>query len=102
MHEALLTYVFRAIEVLVLALGSMVWWQVRNADRLLENVATDLRLIREQQVKVDTLVGVMQREMVDLRVQMDRIGTRLSDVETRATSLGERINSATGHASSGH
>ncbi|MEP7218329.1 MAG: hypothetical protein ABI876_05405, partial [Bacteroidota bacterium] len=84
-------------ELLVLALGSMIWWQVRNSDRLLEQVAAELGKIREQQVKVDTLVTVIQRELVDVRLQIDRVGSRLADVETRVTALGARINAGTGH-----
>ncbi len=96
-EEFVLTYVFRVIELLLLALGTMIWWQVRTSDRLLEKVADEIGAIREQQVRADTLVGVMQRELVDLRVQMDRVSTRLTDVELRVNAVGERLHASHDH-----
>jgi hypothetical protein len=98
-NEFILTYVFRAIELLLLALGSVIWWQVRTSDRRLERVADEIGAIREQQVRADVLVGVMQREMGDLRVQMDRVSTRLTDMETRVHALGEKLHAGTDHRS---
>jgi hypothetical protein len=97
MDENIVTYVFRAIELLLLALGSMIWWHVRNSDRLLEKVADVIGTIREQQVKVDTLVGVIQRELGDLRTQADRVNERLADLESRVTGIGGRSNGRYGH-----
>lgn len=97
MDENIVTYVFRAIELLLLALGSMIWWHVRNSDRLLEKVADVIGTIREQQVKVDTLVGVIQRELGDIRTQADRVNERLADLESRVTGIGGRTNGRYGH-----
>src|SRR4051794_4335989 len=97
MDENIVTYVFKAIELLLLALGSMIWWHVRNSDRLLEKVADVIGTIRERQVKVHTLVGVIQQELRDVRIQADQVNERLADLESRVTGIGGRSNGRYGH-----
>ncbi|HVZ39933.1 MAG TPA: hypothetical protein VHI13_11695 [Candidatus Kapabacteria bacterium] len=90
--DAILTYVFHALNVVVAAFGGVIWWHVRRLDRMLEKVSDGVAVVREQHAGTVARIAGLENDAAAHSQSAARIDAAIVRHETRITRLEARCD----------